>query len=88
MSSDVVLIADGAGTGGRTCGSCPSAGLSEVLGVVAASGSAALLTVFTPDLYWDYPGPKWRGRRRPSSSSDMAAVMARYGTETSTEHAL
>jgi len=49
---------------------------------------AVMLTVFTPDLYLgffrDLAGA---AGARPSSPGDMAALMGRYGTVTSTEHA-
>lgn len=50
---------------------------------------AVMLTVFTPDLYLNFfrelSGASGAG---PSSSSDMTDLMARYGTETSTQHPL
>ncbi len=49
---------------------------------------AVMLTVFTPDLYLGFfRDLSGSAGARPSSSSDMTALMARYGTETSTEHA-
>lgn len=50
---------------------------------------AVMLTVFTPDLYLGFFRElNGAAGAQPSSPGDMAALMARYGTVTSTEHAI
>lgn len=49
---------------------------------------AVMLTVFTPDLYLQFfRDLSVAAGAAPTSGRDMAALMARYGTEISTQHA-